>query len=1170
MGLAVETEREHKARHPQIHPHCARCIYYALRTGWEQGHGCHRHVAGGNEVRTVWLAPRAKHLGGVWGLGCVFCAAYTARYGGSRAGGRDSEHGRVKRGSMGTSGGWSRFEVNALSQVASRGVQQHARTYTHLLATRAYFVPDAAVVVAGPVGLLHEDAELFRGGVPQVSDWISAWRACRTPVSFAAAEKFGITADFVYNSRKTLPVSRRAFKSMVLVMSSVLRARKRRLLSASRSITLSLDDRKAYRLLRFKCHTERPDTVEPSEWKGSVSGVLMVLHRGGTSATAVLGDMSDDYSRRMSESVVEAVRRLCTSADGELDQDAFDSICKSVRVGVADGAGSVQKALAFLASGAFPGMMACVRDMSHKARIATGDPLLADDGFSEWWDDVFGERHALVPDIQNSEAWLEKLALCQKALLSSDEGVRASGCVTVQRTMSFAKQRFDSYASPQMKFCVLFVSIAMLLAYQATDPRAKTEVRDRAGRRLEKMPHYVLPAGLAATYSAEALEFVRIFDVTDHDPALSWSQARDWRKRIEALFLEGHVWAESDDAEKTPMNIIWGQARAAKPIYYGNKVVHLFRHPGSDRQRSIMNSVHNVVRHTLDRLEVDFDIRRPEVAFSALDVSRWARALEDRRAGDHASEELLKSHARIMFKHWHLDADRGVRELEGCAILLLRQEADRRKDGNYLDNRILWARTLEASFLKSVSSFGRMRVMPELVPIYLSAMDGTGEVERGLGSLLRVLEAHSGPLSEDGEVASALTEVLLDGPADEAGLGTRPDILRECGSAGVRDVDVALQATGLTRAFASEWLATHGRRFRVYAGKPKKEPQPKAAPKKGSLARVMFDSKVARDRLVKRAQGAPTAADADITLLGIPRSRLQVGNGVPTNGPKTKMRQFALTTALRRTQLNALSTARDWARRKRVNPYRAESENPSKKLRPGKAVAWRTGVKELEPSRPGAPVRVLDCCSAAQTNLQGTRRYVLTRSPVDGDLFADIQRVDMLLCDNPWALDRKTAMPVENVLQFMFPAIATGKSVLPRSAWVGMTPHLSNYLVRFSRAASQEKVTLVVLPAFRLKFPRLCKIIDASARVSGSKWVVTDKEPPPEKPAPKAKAAARLFAKAKAKSKPMQVVVLSSCEDVREFVLKRRRIARSGGVASEYFRPSRAGRFGLGLKKPRQ
>ena len=133
-GRADETHAAHKARHPRFHPHCPRCIYDELHAGWERGHGCHRHCAAGNEVRTVWLAQRPAHLGGVWGLGCIFCAAYNSKRGPQPRG--------VKRGKMGSSGRWSRFEVRALSQMGSRAVRQHADTLTHRLATRAYFVPD--------------------------------------------------------------------------------------------------------------------------------------------------------------------------------------------------------------------------------------------------------------------------------------------------------------------------------------------------------------------------------------------------------------------------------------------------------------------------------------------------------------------------------------------------------------------------------------------------------------------------------------------------------------------------------------------------------------------------------------------------------------------------------------------------------------------------------------------------------------------------------------------------------------------------------------------------------------------------------------------------------------------------------------------------------------------
>ena len=142
VGSAAESQAEHKARHPEFKPWCSRCIYNALRAGWERGHGCHRHqAAGGNEVRTVWLAPRPATLGGVWGLGCVFCAAYMARRA-ENATASPRTGTKRKRGQMGSQRSWARFDVRKLSQMGSRAVRQHADTMTHRLAARAYFLPD--------------------------------------------------------------------------------------------------------------------------------------------------------------------------------------------------------------------------------------------------------------------------------------------------------------------------------------------------------------------------------------------------------------------------------------------------------------------------------------------------------------------------------------------------------------------------------------------------------------------------------------------------------------------------------------------------------------------------------------------------------------------------------------------------------------------------------------------------------------------------------------------------------------------------------------------------------------------------------------------------------------------------------------------------------------------
>ena len=178
----------------------------------------------------------------------------------------------------------------------------------------------------------------------------------------------------------------------------------------------------------------------------------------------------------------------------------------------------------------------------------------------------------------------------------------------------------------------------------------------------------------------------------------------------------------------------------------------------------------------------------------------------------------------------------------------------------------------------------------------------------------------------------------------------------------------------------------------------------------------------------------------------------------------------------------------------------------------------------------------------------------------------------MLLWDHPWALDRRTADRSERLLEIMFTVIAVGKAVLPHTHWRGFAPHSSSSVLRFARAALQDSLTLVLVDEFRRKFPRLTSVIKCAAGVANTRWVVVDKAPEPSAKAeakPKAKAKVHAFAgakakaKAKAMTKPGEVIAIARLEDVRDFIHKHRRIARSGGVASEYFRPSVQGRLGL-------
>ena len=150
--------------------------------------------------------------------------------------------------------------------------------------------------------------------------------------------------------------------------------------------------------------------------------------------------------------------------------------------------------------------------------------------------------------------------------------------------------------------------------------------------------------------------------------------------------------------------------------------------------------------------------------------------------------------------------------------------------------------------------------------------DGTGQVERDLGSLKTVLDVQSGPMSEDGDTASWLVEIFADGPKQVRGgschaSGVQRPFIREC---------------------AELWVAIYGRGLK----KPGPKPKDKAPTRQGTMKRVAYDCKLARDALASRVG----AARSDITLAGDSRKTLQIVRAAPVVAdaqPKAKAKSKA-------------------------------------------------------------------------------------------------------------------------------------------------------------------------------------------------------------------------------------------------------------------------------------
>ena len=76
----------------------------------------------------------------------------------------------------------------------------------------------------------------------------------------------------------------------------------------------------------------------------------------------------------------------------------------------------------------------------------------------------------------------------------------------------------------------------------------------------------------SATFADEALRFVREFDVAEHDPALTYRCKNTFLHRARVLFSEGRIWesrnTDISEADATPLDIVWHQARTAPALYY--------------------------------------------------------------------------------------------------------------------------------------------------------------------------------------------------------------------------------------------------------------------------------------------------------------------------------------------------------------------------------------------------------------------------------------------------------------------------------------------------------------------------------------------------------------------------------------------------------------------------
>ena len=291
-------------------------------------------------------------------------------------------------------------------------LRQHGAWECHKEALRAFFADRLAgppVPSPGPTGVTpglkvsqgcahgnpkHELAKrLLAGRVPTAEDWRDALIECEDGISLRRATRMAFKrkvdqvdgATLELNFDRATANRRKMRRKQYQVMSEVVKSGARGALRKATSCTMALDGSTGRKVVRFRC-----DQPQAPWFKDGVIGLL------DENAFKNLEEFTADHADRAALKFDELLARFCTPMAAVLDQDLKDHIQKIVHVISADGCAAERRAMHLAAQRAFENLIDLIRDPAHAIRIAM-QALRKDEFFKEMWDELFENKHSLVP-----------------------------------------------------------------------------------------------------------------------------------------------------------------------------------------------------------------------------------------------------------------------------------------------------------------------------------------------------------------------------------------------------------------------------------------------------------------------------------------------------------------------------------------------------------------------------------------------------------------------------------------------------------------------------------------------------------------------------------------------------------------------------------------------------
>ena len=683
----------------------------------------------------------------------------------------------------------------------------------------------------------HSDDVLLRGAVPQLQDWVRVWRWTREGDSWASAERHSHTDSWCDQLRFQHVVKRRAIRSMAIVMRDVVRAKKREQVKASTCISLSFDDKEAYKLVKFNCdvplcHNGAPlqtvplchhGTLPRAPWVSGVIGCLDTLH--GDSMESL--DM--DYAEQTCAKIMDIIEKFATPLGQESrDEAVYNKFRTATRSIVVDGA--LLKTAQVLRRKHLTGVILIGRDPAHMVRTAVSEPWIRTGRFEEQHTMLFSGKNALIKNVQHSDLLQARLQACQRDILT-EWGSQGGGVVNVLRHFSFAPHRWESFAAPRRQYCCMLQAIFKSLGAIVGDWRVDKKKQVQAEKCMDNMSGaHAVEVGIAGDYSEVCMRFIRLWDKQDKDPATSAKDIAEFRHLLHVLFVQGYILCEPGDRDdahgdgEPPLERLGGtagrcgrtitqiafeqlQAEELEVDVMGRKKRMWWR---QDKQAvlDLMVEVKSAVQGALGRLDADFAPNSLYLCFEVFDLATWQTIL---RAGsraphppDEAPDAAPDTH-RLLRKGKHmfeaLGAEWNPRSFMTAVEAALECRAHvAPTTPQHVRNRAIWAAAL-ASTQGPDPMYGASELLwaEPAIRFYFSYRDGTGDVEHLLGHHTKFEGSHPDSDQVD-DSAEICLELKAEGPQHEEDIAAQ-------GPGGM------LLMTDFSRECARLWLAIFGRRF---------------------------------------------------------------------------------------------------------------------------------------------------------------------------------------------------------------------------------------------------------------------------------------------------------------------------------------------------------------------